>query len=203
MWIDVQQNTKEWFDLRLGLATSSNFAKIMANEDKSFGIPAKEYAEKIALERVTNVRDESNNYTSLLMQRGHEYESIAIEQYEIEEMQIVTNGGFYIKKPFGDSPDGNVGSDGCVEVKTVIPNTHWKRLKKGGYDLAYKWQIQGHMFLGDKKWCDFISYCPEMPKNKRLYVFRVIRDDDMIERLERRLNEFEILVKENVKILQN
>ena len=34
MWVDIEQNTEEWFNIRLGKATSSNFAKIMANEDK-------------------------------------------------------------------------------------------------------------------------------------------------------------------------
>lgn len=202
-WIDVQQNTKEWFDLRLGKATSSNFSKIMANEGKSFGLPAKEYAEKIALERVTKERDESNNYTNALMQRGHDYEHIAIELYEIQEMQFSTNGGFNIYKTFGDSPDANVGKRGCLEIKTVIPKTHWKRLKNGGYDTSYKWQICGHIWLGNKDWCDFISFCPEMPENKQLYIFRVERDNEMIERLKNRLNEFEKLVKENVKILLN
>ena len=46
---DVIQNTEEWFDLRAGKLTSSSFSKIMANEDKAFGNPAKDYAVRIAL----------------------------------------------------------------------------------------------------------------------------------------------------------
>ena len=46
MFIDVIQNTEEWFNLRIGKATSSNFAKIMANNNKAFGNPAIEYAQK-------------------------------------------------------------------------------------------------------------------------------------------------------------
>ena len=186
MWKDVEQNSKEWFGLRLGKVTSSNFAKIMANEDKAFGKPALEYAQRTAVESVTHSRLET--YSNSFMDRGHEYEPIAIAAYEAETFNKVTNGGFFsINGQIGDSPDGLVGEDGCIEVKTVIYNQHFKRLEKGGIDTAYKWQIQGHLWVGEREWCDFISYCPEMPESKKLYVHRVERDEDMIERLPARV----------------
>ena len=36
MFVDIQQNTPEWLELRGGLSTSSNFATIMAHEGKKF-----------------------------------------------------------------------------------------------------------------------------------------------------------------------
>lgn len=203
MFIDVEQNTDEWFELRIGKATSSKFGAIMANEGKAFGPPAVEYAEKIALEIVTGERDESSSFSNSYMERGHELEPIAKDEYEIETFSKVTNGGFNSCDNLGDSPDGNVGKDGCVEIKSVIPKTHWKRLKKGGYDTAYKWQIQGHIWLGEKQWCDFVSYCPEMPQSKRLYVYRVERDEDMISRMELRIEDFMLLVESNIEILKS
>ena len=71
----------------------------------------------------------------------------------------------------GDSPDGNILNIGCIEVKSVVSNTQWKRLKKGGFDTAYKWQIHGHIWLGNKEWCDFVSYCSSMPESKQLVCF--------------------------------
>ena len=208
MFIDVKQNSDEWFDLRLKKATSSNFGKIMANEGKPFGNPAIEYAEKIALEYVTGERDESSSFSNYYMERGHELEASAIELYERETMYIVTNGGFYVQESkhkilLGDSPDGNVGDHGCIEVKSVIPKTQWKRLKKGGIDTAYKWQIHGHIWIGEKQWCDFVSYCPEMPENKRLHIFRIEKDESVIERMENRINLFKIEVINHIKILQS
>jgi hypothetical protein len=204
MWVDVEQNTEEWFDLRLGKATSSNFAKIMANELKAFGNPAIEYAEKVALEIVTGERDESSSFSNGYMERGHEFEPVAINRYEIETFNNVTNGGFNFnkEKTVGDSPDGNVGEKGCVEVKSVVPKTQWKGIKKGGFDSAYKWQIHGHIWLGNKEWCDFISYCPEMPYNKQIHIERVYRDEAMISRLRFRLTQFLNEVENNVKLLQ-
>lgn len=201
MWVDVQQNTDEWFNLRLGKATSSNFDKIMANEGKAFGNPAIEYAQKIATEKVTGVRDE-RGFKGKYFEDGHTIEPIAIREYEIVNFCDVTNGGFNDCGTLGDSPDGNTLNVGCVEVKGVIQNTQWKRLKKGGYDLAYKWQIQGHIWLGDKQWCDFISFCPEMPINKQLYTHRVYRDEDMIKKMNDRIaNDFLKEVDNNVKLL--
>jgi hypothetical protein len=201
MWVDVQQNTDEWFNLRLGLVTSSNFGKIMANYGKAFGNPAVEYAQKVALERVTGKKDDTGSYSNGYMDRGHELEPLAIEQYEIENFVEVTNGGFNVDGDYGDSPDGNVGEDGCVEVKSVIPNTQWKRIKKGGIDPGYKWQVQGHLFIGSKKWCDFISYCPEMPEKYQLHVVRVYVDKEMTDQLIDRLQQFVDLVEENVKLI--
>jgi hypothetical protein len=191
MWIDIEQNTPEWLNERLGLATSSNFSKIMANEGKAFGEPAKKYARKIALEIVTKQRNERDgSYSGGFMADGHELEPIAVNGYEMETFIKTTNGGFYKVGNFGDSPDRNAGEDGALECKGVIANTQWVRIERGGFDTSYKWQICGHIWLGNKKWCDFVSYCPEMPENKQLYVFRVERDEEMISRLEFRLNKF-------------
>ena len=205
MWIDIEQNTDEWFDLRIKKATSSNFAKIMANEGKSFGNPAIEYAQKIALEIVTGEKDDSQSFSNGYMERGHELEPVALIRYEVETFNNVTNGGFFHNdaETIGDSPDGLVGAKGCVEVKSVIPNTQWKRIKKTGIDPAYKWQIQGHLFVGEREWCDFISFCPEMPFKKQIHIHRVFRDEDMIERLKGRLKEFLEEVNKNVKLLKS
>lgn len=206
MFIDVRQNTDEWLQLRMKRVTSSSFATIMANYGKSFGDPAKKEAERIALEIVTGEKDATERYKSGYMQMGHDFEDEACLLYEQERFKVTTNGGFFVNdedERIGDSPDRNIGENGVLEVKSVIPSTQFKRLKKGGYDTAYKWQIQNHIWTGKKEWCDFASYCPSMPENKRLYVFRVERDEDMIDMMRIRKDEFFIEVDKNIKILQS
>jgi hypothetical protein len=95
MWIDTEQNSIEWFDLRLGKITSSHFATIMANYPNKLGDPAKDYAERIALEMVTGERNDEDDYKSIWMERGNEYEPIARQLYEMETFRKVTNGGFF------------------------------------------------------------------------------------------------------------
>lgn len=206
MFVDVVQNTEEWYNLRLGKLTSSNFGKIMANDGKAFGKPAIEYAQKKALEIVTGQLDESDSFSNKYMERGNELEPEAIDRYEMETLYSVSNGGFYIedsddKVLLGDSPDGNISDFGCIEVKCVIPKTHWKRIKLGGIDTAYKWQIHGHIWLGNKQWCDFISFCPEMPENKQLHIERVHRDEKVISQMKKRIFEFKDVVREHVNLL--
>ncbi|KQC34001.1 hypothetical protein AAU57_12165 [Nonlabens sp. YIK11] len=200
-WHDVIQNSDEWFNLRLKKATSSNFDKICANMGKAFGNPAKEYAEKKALEIVTGQHDEIG-YRNKFMERGSELEPLAIERYELETFNSVTNGGFTEYGNYGDSTDGMVGDRGCIEVKSVIPNTQWKNIKRGGSDPSYKWQYQGHLFVSDKDWCDYISYCPEFPPKKQIHIYTIERDMIMQEQLEERLEKFWNLVLENVKIIE-
>lgn len=210
MFIDVIQNTEKWENLRVGKVTSSNFAKIMANDGKAFGNPAIEYAQKIALEVQTGTKDVTESFKNSYMERGNELEPIAIMKYEEQNFIEVNNGGFYILEStinnliqIGDSPDGNIGEKGSCEVKTVIPNTQWKRIKSKKFDSAYKWQIQGHIWVGQKEWCDFISYCPEMVENKQLFIQRIYRDEEMIKSMEKRIaKDFIEEIHKNIEILK-
>ena len=58
------------------------------------------------------------------------------------------------------------------------------------------------MWLYDKPWCDFVSYCPDFPVNKQLYIFRVDRDAEEEKRLIARLKEFEQTVESYINILE-
>lgn len=200
MWVDVQQNTDEWQELRCGVVTASNFPKIMANYGKSFGNPAIEYAQKKALERVTG-KVCNLGFKSSFMDRGHELEPLAVMDYEFETFNFVSNGGFFKDGLIGDSPDGLVGTDGCIEIKSVIPNTQWKRLKTQKYDTAYRWQIQGHLFVSKRKWCDFISYCPEMNESNRTYIQRIEPNLEDFKMIDSRIAEFELEIEKHIKIL--
>ena len=199
-WHNVEQNSDEWFKLRMTRTTSSNFDNICANMGKAFGNPAIEYAQKKALEIVTGVYDETS-FKSSYMERGNELEPFAVERYEIETFNNVTNGGFTEFGRYGDSTDGMVGADGCIEIKSVIPKTQWKNLNRGSYDPSYKWQIQGHLFVSDKSWCDWVSYCPEFPPKKQLIIHTVEVDKIMQEQLVERLSQFDKKVDEFVKMI--
>lgn len=199
---DVQQNSEEWFQLRSGKITSSKMAVIMAHFGKDFGEPAKAYAQEIALERFSGKRIEKDNYMSYAMKRGQELEPIACELYEFENLVLVKNGGFFEDGIRGDSPDGLIGGEGVIEIKSVENKAHWKLIKKGGYDTSYKWQIQNHIWVTGRKWCDFVSYCPEFPQDKQLYTFRVEPNDEMIMQMDIRLVQFEELVEKNMEFLR-
>lgn len=202
-WHDVEQNTDEWMQLRNGRVTMSSAGKFMANEGKAFGDPAKEYALQIALEILTGKKAEfgfSNDH----MERGHAQEPVARMLYEEENFVTVTNGGFFDCGDYGTSPDGLVGENGGIEIKSVVAKTHYATLKRGSFDPSYKWQLIGHLNCTKRDWFDFVSYCSDFPPEKQLITFRLNRADyaDELVRLNERLSEFLILVNNTIDAIR-
>ncbi|HBR5676005.1 TPA: YqaJ viral recombinase family protein [Klebsiella pneumoniae] len=202
IWHDVEQNGEEWDALRLGKATASNFGLIMANDGKAFGEPAKRYALQLALEQIKGCKSEFG-FTNDHMERGHEQEPIARMLYEEMNFVDVDNGGFFDHETYGDSPDGLVGHDGLVEIKSVIAATHYATLTRGAFDPAYRWQLIGHLDCSGRDWVDFISYCSDFPDGKQLIVYRltVAECQSEIARLRARRNEFLSLVAETKRMI--
>lgn len=183
---DVQQNSEEWFALRLGKATSSIAADFMAFDGKPFGDGAKNAALRIALERITKRRAEggfSNHHTS----RGHAQEPIAKMLYEAENFATISNGGFFDCGEYGGSPDGLVGDDGLIEVKSVIGAVHYETLLRGAPDPAYRWQLVSHLDTTGRQWVDFCSYCEEFPLELQLITYRVSAESAGVQEDLRRL----------------
>ena len=201
---DVEQNTDDWYELRGGKITSSALSKAMANFGKAFGEPAKKYAVDIALEQITG-QAVSGGYSNEHMDRGHEEEVIARMVYEDELFCEVTNGGFFELGDIGCSPDGLVGDDGVIEIKSAIPSIHFGRIKRGSFDPAYKWQLAGNLKFTGREWIDFISYCSSFPEGKRLYIHRSYKKDFLAEfdMIDKRIEEFRCLVKDNREIILN
>ncbi|PAV02128.1 YqaJ-like viral recombinase [Arsenophonus sp. ENCA] len=176
-WHDVEQNTEVWNELRTGKVTASQFHCFMANQGKAFGESAKKYALQIALEIIKKKKSE-HVYSNAHMQRGHEQEPMARMLYEIKEDVDVTNGGFFDLGDYGDSPDGLVGSDGVIEIKSVTAPVHFATLERESFDPAYKWQLIGHLDCTGRDWVDFVSYCSDFPEQySPLIVYRLERKD--------------------------
>lgn len=201
---DVEQNTDEWFALRAGKLTSSNLAKIMANYGKAFGDPAKKLAANIAVERLTGNPIESE-YTNAAMERGHIEEPIARALYEQQTFCDVSNGGFFCDDFIGASPDGLVGDDGVIEIKSAIPNIHYTRISTGKIDSAYRWQCAQNLHKTGRDWLDFISYCANFPEDRQLLVIRLNQADiqDDVAKITQRTAEFKSLVDECIDKIQN
>lgn len=201
---DVEQNSDEWYQLRAGKLTGSSFGKIMANYGKPFGEPAKKLAVQIATERLLGRALSSDSYTNAHMGRGHEQEPVARMLYEDRTFKEVSSGGFFDCGNVGCSPDGLV-TDGIIEIKSVIATQHYATLKRGSFDPAYKWQLISNMYYTGSQFIDFISYCADMPDDKKLFICTLTRDSfkSEIKQLEDRVEQFFKVVQESSELILN
>lgn len=203
IFIDVEQNTPEWLQLRCGKLTASSFACVMANYGKAFGEPAKKLAMTIAVEQITG-KPTPSEYSNKHMERGHIQEPLAREEYEKKYFVNIENGGFFDCGNVGVSPDGLIGN-GRIEIKSVIPSVHLSTIAKQSYPSAYKWQLIGNMLYTEADYIDFVSYCDQFPDDKKLYVCTLPRDNFKLEyeMLESRFRQFFELVEENKQLIRN
>lgn len=168
---DVIQRSEEWHSLRLGRVTGTRIKEMVTAKSSGFDTLCR----KVAAEKITGVSCEKPFRISDAMQHGIDTEAEARREYEITTLQHVQEVGFVEKDDlFGISPDGLIGEDGGLELKCPQPQTHllymmaptqaWK---------AYRWQLQGFLWVTERKWIDFASYCPSYSEDKRLLVNRV------------------------------
>ena len=180
--------TPEHAQNRVGNATASCFKDILA-EGK--GKTRTAYLRRVVAERLTGRPTES--YRNAHMDRGTEQEPFARMAYEAATGNVVQEVQF-IKHPTlaaGCSPDGLVDHDGGGEYKCVIPTVQIETILSGAYPSEHKPQVQGNLWITERAWWDFASFCPDMLDRKlKLYIFRVQRDEEYITRLEREVRVF-------------
>ena len=109
------------------------------------------------------------------MLRGMEDETYARDKYA-EKCAPVTECGFITSDKFGFtlgySPDGLVGDDGLIEVKSRMQKHQLATIAAGEVPAEYMMQLQTGLLITERKWIDFISYCGGMP----MWAYRVYPD---------------------------
>ena len=161
--------------------------------------PAKEYAFRIAVERISGQPLDDNFYETYAMRRGRELEEEARLKHEEKKGILVDQSGIILTddRKFGASVDGFIDLDGCSEYKCFIGPSSLMPILLDGNLEDIEAQMQGQMWVTDRKWCDFVLYCPALkPIDKDLTIITVQRDDDYIEEMEAGLIEFDKLVNE-------
>lgn len=183
----IVQGSPEWFAARCGKATASEFSSVLA---KGQGKTRASYLRRVLAERLTGKPAET--YRNAHMDRGQEQEGLARMAYEMRTDRIVQEVGFipHASLMAGCSPDGLIDLDGGAEIKSVIPTVQVDTIMAGTYPSEHRAQIQGNLWITGRAWWDFVSYCQDMPANLRVYVFRVVRDEEYIKALEAEVRKF-------------
>jgi putative phage-type endonuclease len=193
------QRTAEWFAARLGKATASKIADIIATTKSGPSASRKNYAAQLVAERLTGVPAET--FTNGAMQWGTDTEAEARDAYRQHTLNEVKECGF-IDHPTiamsGASPDGLIGDDGLLELKCPNTATHIETLLGKAVPSKYVTQMMWQMACTGRQWCDFASYDPRLPQSMRLFVIKLHRDDAMIAELEQAVVKFLNEVEETV-----
>jgi len=191
---NIDQNSEEWLQLRLGVATASKFYKIITADGKQSDTIEK-YALQLAIDTMLTTPEPS--YKSADMIRGTELEPFAREAYQEETFSIVEQITMFLSDcgNFGYSPDGLVGDDGLIEIKCPKAITHFQYIIDNKGPSDYWQQLQGGLWLSGRKWIDFVSYHPDF-KTKQLLIIRVERDENYIAKLAQLANKVILLRNE-------
>jgi putative phage-type endonuclease len=196
-----EQRTDEWFAARLGKVTASRVADLMATTKSGYAASRENLMAQLIVERLTGQKQES--YSNASMQWGTEQEPFARAAYEIATGQMVEECGF-IPHPTidgaGASPDGLVGDEGLVEIK--CPNTAGMidALLNQTVPGKYNIQMQMQMACTGRQWCDYVVFDPRMPAKAQLFMKKVRRDPEFIQKMESEIIKF--LAELNGKVNQ-
>jgi len=173
---ESEQGSEEWLRQRMGIPTASEFHTVMAKgKDGGVSVTRRLYMLKLAGEVLTG-EPMSGNYTDSNMERGKLLEDEARDFYAFTTNAPLLRVGFIRAGNAGCSPDALVGEDCGLEIKCVLPQTQIDRLLRGVLPPEHKAQVQGNMWIANRRAWDFVSYCPRLP----LFVTRVERDDGFI-----------------------
>jgi hypothetical protein len=164
---DVIQGSDEWHDQRRGIVTASVVGQLVtpktlriAANDKSRSIVA-----QLVAERITGYTDPT--YVGDDMLRGVEDELRARDLYAEVYERPIREVGFLLRKEdtwqLGYSPDGLIGADGLIEVKSRRSKLHLSTILAGEVPAEYMAQCQAGLLVSGREWLDFISYSGGMP----------------------------------------
>ena len=175
--LEAEQGTQEWLDARLGRPSASQFHKLITTKGKP-STSADGYINTLIAERLMGYSEPL--FVTDAMQRGTDLEPEARETYEFINNVQVQEVGFILDDSgeFGCSPDGLV-DDGGLEIKCPAAHNHIAWARKKACPSKHFAQVQGCMWITDRKWWDFMSYHPDM----KPFIVRVERDEEFITQL--------------------
>lgn len=165
---------------------------------------AKDYAFRLAIERISG-EPLDEGFETWSMRRGHELEPDARREHEVKTGFFVERAGFVVTDDglFGASADGLIGSDGGSEYKCFLAPDKLRAILLENDISDVQEQAQGCMWLCGRKWWHVGLYCPALISvGKQFTMVEVHRDDEFIERMEKDLWEFAMLVTQYEQMLR-
>lgn len=195
--IECDQGSSEWFAARAGIPTASEFHTVMAIGPKGGkSITRQKYLRQLAGEILTG--EPMVNYVSPDMERGKIMEDEARDLYAFMHGIEPHRVGFIRSGNKGASPDSLLGDAGGLEIKSAAAHIQIERLLDGNLPSEHKAQVQGSLWVAEREWWDFCSYCPKLP----LLVVRVFRDENYIKSIVNHVDLFNVELQQTVEYIR-
>lgn len=183
----AEQGSLEWICARAGIPTASEFDSLLTPEFKlRTGEMPKSYLAKKVAEAWTG--SPMPTFQSIDMDFGKILEEEALPFYSFQTGQEIKRVGLCLTDDgkVGCSPDGLIGDDCGIEVKSPAMDTHVKYLLAGTLPKDYAPQVHGAMFVtGRPRWV-FMSYRRHFPP----LILTVERDEEIQEKIAEALDGF-------------
>ena len=172
---ELLQGSDEWLAARRGIVTASIVGQLITPKTikPSANDTSRALTTLLVAERITGWTDPV--YVSDDMMRGAMDEPVARDLYSRHYASAVEIG-FMVRDDWGFrigySPDGLVGDDGLIEVKSRRAKAQLATILADEVPAENMAQIQCGLLVSGREWCDYVSYCGGMP----LWVKRVTPD---------------------------
>lgn len=175
---NVPQGTPEWFMLRAGIPTASEFHRLLTPKFKAREgeTPEKYLAEKLAERWQGGPLPSFTGYGE--MEQGKILEEEARPWCEVEYGTTIETVGFVTDDAgrIGCSPDGLIGDDGGIEIKCPQADTHCRYLLNNQVPEQYLTQVHGSLLVTGRAWWRFVSYRRGFPA----LMIQVNRDEKIL-----------------------
>lgn len=169
---DLIQGSDAWLDQRRGLLTASTIGRLVTPKtiQPADNPESRSLTTLLAAERITGWTEPT--YINDDMLRGLDDEPRARGHYA-KHYAPVTEAGFITEDRWGFtigySPDGLVGDDGLIEVKSRRAKAQLATILADEVPLENFAQLQCGLLVTGRQWIDYVSYSGGMP----MYVKRV------------------------------
>lgn len=174
--LSVEQGSKEWLIMRLGVISASNADKVVAKRDSE---GRKTYMASLISQICTCTLPESGTFKQT--EHGHEYEpkardalSVALGFVDIHELPFMYADS---SMRYGISPDGVFDNTVCEIKAPYNGENFFKFACFNGNKSSWRWQAQFQIFSSQAERHIFAQYDPRAVLCQNLHYIETERDE--------------------------
>jgi len=174
---ELEQGSDSWFDARRGLISASELNLVLTPTLKvSNNENTRKHVFELAAQRLSAYTEPS--FVGDAMLRGWTDEILARDRYSAEIAPVLEVGGMcrdFGKFKLWASPDGLIGDDEGLEVKSRMQKHHLATIEANEVPSEYMLQIQANLLVSGRAVWNYVSYCGGWP----MWIIRVEPDPAM------------------------